>query len=200
MIKNIKRLLQYYNFINIKKNKCDLNIFSKNSLLENFRVNICPKGYGKITIKKNCYIDCTLHLETPDAEILIGENCHIQNQTKLIAAKKIQMENNVTISWGVTIMDTDANYIEPGLRKKDMTQVNLNQINGMHPNQDVNWEDIRSEPIILEDNVLIGFNSIILKGVVIGENSIVAAGSVVTKSIPRNSIYAGNPAKLIRKI
>jgi len=200
MIKIIKKLLQYNNLSEIKKKKCDLNVFSKNSLLENFRVNICPKGYGKITIKKNCYIDCAMHLETQNAEILIGENCHIQNQTKLIAAKKIQIRDNVTISWGVTIMDTDANIIESNKRKEKMLKINLNQIAGRNPNKNINWKNIKSEPITLEDNVLIGFNSIILKGVVIGENSVVAAGSVVTKSIPKNSIYGGNPAKFIRKI
>lgn len=81
-----------------------------------------------------------------------------------------------------------------------MQKINLNQIAGTNSYKDINWDNIKSEPITLEDNVLIGFNSIILKGVVIEENSVVAAGSVVTKSIPKNSIYGGNPAKFIRKI
>ena len=200
MIKIIKKILQYNNLNKIKKNKCDLNVFSKSCLLENFRINTSPNGYGKITIKKNCYIDCSIHLETQQAEISIGENCHIQNQTKLIAANKIQIGDNATISWGVTIIDTDANIIDSNKRKEKMLKINLNQIAGTNPKKDINWDNIKSEPITLEDNVLIGFNSIILKGVVIGENSVVAAGSVVTKSIPKNSIYGGNPAKLIRKI
>ena len=55
-------------------------------------------------------------------------------------------------------------------------------------------------PVVIEDNVFIGARCIILKGVTIGENSVVGAGSVVTKSIPANEIWAGNPAKFIRKI
>lgn len=55
-------------------------------------------------------------------------------------------------------------------------------------------------PVVIGDNVFIGAKCIILKGVTIGENSIVGAGSVVTKSIPANEIWAGNPAKFIRKI
>jgi len=51
--------------------------------------------------------------------------------------------------------------------------------------------------IIINDNVYIGNNCIILPGIVIGENTIIGAGSVVTKSIPPNMIYAGNPAKFI---
>lgn len=57
-----------------------------------------------------------------------------------------------------------------------------------------------SAPIILENNVWIGMNCIVLKGVHIAENTIVAAGSVVTKSCMANSIYAGNPAKWIKYI
>jgi acetyltransferase-like isoleucine patch superfamily enzyme len=58
----------------------------------------------------------------------------------------------------------------------------------------------QSAPVKIEDNVFIGAHSTILKGVTIGENSIVGACSVVVKSIPANEIWAGNPAKLIRKV
>lgn len=54
--------------------------------------------------------------------------------------------------------------------------------------------------IVIEDDVMIGVNCIILKGVTIGSRSIVAAGSVVTKSFPSDCIIGGNPAKLIRKL
>ena len=55
-------------------------------------------------------------------------------------------------------------------------------------------------PVIIKDNAFIGAGSIILKGTIIGMNSIVAAGSVVTKSIPDNEIWGGNPAKFIKKV
>lgn len=53
-------------------------------------------------------------------------------------------------------------------------------------------------PIIIEDDVWIGMNSLILSGVRIGQGAVVAAGSVVTKDIPAYSIVGGNPAKIIR--
>ena len=56
---------------------------------------------------------------------------------------------------------------------------------------------IRYGKIIIHDNCFIGMGSHIMPGVEIGENSIVGAGSVVTKSIPANSVYAGNPAHFI---
>ena len=57
-----------------------------------------------------------------------------------------------------------------------------------------------SPPVILEENVWIGEDAMICKGVTIGKNSIVGARSVVTKDIPQNTIYAGNPAIFIRDL
>lgn len=57
----------------------------------------------------------------------------------------------------------------------------------------------RCAPITIEDHAFIGAHSIILKGVTIGKCSIVGAGSVVTHNIPEHEIWAGNPAKFIRK-
>ena len=54
--------------------------------------------------------------------------------------------------------------------------------------------------VVIKDNVFIGVNTVILKGVTIGENSIIGAGSVVTKDIPANSVAVGNPAKVIQTI
>ena len=61
----------------------------------------------------------------------------------------------------------------------------------MHPDFDVFGK------IVIGDNVYIGMNSLIMPGVTIADNVIVAAGSVVTKSVPKNVVVAGNPAKII---
>ena len=57
-----------------------------------------------------------------------------------------------------------------------------------------------ARPIIIGNNVWIGGHSVILGGIEIGDNSVVAAGSVVTKDIPANAVYAGNPAEKIKDI
>ncbi|MFZ4105144.1 acyltransferase [Flavobacterium sp.] len=62
------------------------------------------------------------------------------------------------------------------------------------------FEKINSAPIEIGDDVFIGANSIILKGVKIGDRSVIGAGSVVTKNVPENQIWAGNPAKFIKNI
>lgn len=62
-------------------------------------------------------------------------------------------------------------------------------------------EDPRSgvnKPVVIEDNVWIGINVIILKGVTIGRNSFIGAGSVVTKDIPANVVAVGSPCKPVR--
>lgn len=57
---------------------------------------------------------------------------------------------------------------------------------------------LKTKPVLLKRGCFIGANSIILKGCTIGENSIVGAGSVVSKDIPDNEIWAGNPARFIK--
>lgn len=53
-------------------------------------------------------------------------------------------------------------------------------------------------PIIIEDDVWIGMDSIIMSGVKIGKGAVIAAGSVVTKNIPPYAIVGGNPSKVIK--
>lgn len=53
-------------------------------------------------------------------------------------------------------------------------------------------------PVEIQNNVWIGGGSIILPGVTIGENSVIGAGSVVTRSIPANSVAVGNPCRVVR--
>ncbi len=57
-----------------------------------------------------------------------------------------------------------------------------------------------SKPITIEDNVWIGGGAILLPGVTIGKNSVIGAGSVVTRSIPENSVAVGNPCRTIKRL
>ncbi|WP_101773854.1 2,3,4,5-tetrahydropyridine-2,6-dicarboxylate N-acetyltransferase [Peptostreptococcus faecalis] len=60
-------------------------------------------------------------------------------------------------------------------------------------------EPANANPVVVDDNVLIGANAVILEGVKIGKNAVVAAGSVVTEDVPENSVVAGVPAKVIKR-
>jgi 2,3,4,5-tetrahydropyridine-2,6-dicarboxylate N-acetyltransferase len=55
------------------------------------------------------------------------------------------------------------------------------------------------QPVIIEDNVLIGANAVILEGVVIGRNAVVAAGSVVLENVEADMVVAGSPARVIKR-
>ena len=60
------------------------------------------------------------------------------------------------------------------------------------------WEV--AKPIVIEDNLWLGGGAILLPGVRIGRNAVVGAGAVVSRSVPANTVVAGNPARVIREI
>lgn len=115
------------------------------------------------------------------AEIVIGRNVGISN-TAFVSQSKIIVEDDVLIGGSCCIYDTDfhsTNYEERMIRTNPGT---------------------RTRPITIKKGAFIGAHSIILKGVTIGEYSIIGAGSVVTKTIPDGEIWAGNPARFVRKV
>ena len=118
----------------------------------------------------------------PNAFIHIGDKVGISSAC-LWANTGIKIGNNVNIGGDCLIMDTDAHSLDYKIRRT--------------PND---CSSAKNAPIIIEDDVLIGAKCIILKGVTIGARSVIGAGSVVTKSIPPDSIAAGNPCKVIRTL
>jgi len=112
------------------------------------------------------------------AVLEIGENFGMTGGT-ICAAERIQIGDNVIIGANSTIIDTDFHPLDADTRRRQP-------------------QDARTAPIVIEDDVFIGMNCTILKGVVIGRGSVIGAGSVVTHDIPARSIAAGNPARVIR--
>jgi acetyltransferase-like isoleucine patch superfamily enzyme len=117
------------------------------------------------------------------ALLQIGQNVGI-SATAFVAHKSITIGDNVKIGGGVCIYDTDFHSLDAETRA--------------NPKLDHLFK--KNLSVCIEENVFIGAHSTILKGVTIGQNSIVGACSVVTKSIPANEIWAGNPARFIKKI
>ncbi|MDP4195859.1 MAG: acyltransferase [Bacteroidota bacterium] len=115
-----------------------------------------------------------------NALIKIGNNVGISGGG-ICAAQKVTIGNDVMFGANAFVSDNDFHPIDPRNRR------NSN-------------ENIKTKPVIIEDNVFIGMNSLVLKGVKIGKNSVIAAGSIVTSDIPENTIAAGIPAKVISKI
>lgn len=115
--------------------------------------------------------------------VFIGNNVFINAGARFWAVEsKILIQNNVVMGPNVTIMAGNHNYKEIG-----QYIINVKQKN---PTDD--------EDVIIEEDVWIGCNVIILKGVTIHRGAIVGAGSVVIKDVSPYSIVGGNPAKHIK--
>jgi acetyltransferase-like isoleucine patch superfamily enzyme len=125
--------------------------------------------------------------------IQVGEDCYVGHNTYIWSAKNIEIGDRVLISHGVNIHDNNSHPTDPILRHEHFKYMLKNG----HPTEGL---DLNEKQIIIEDDVWIGFNSIIFKGVKIGRGAIIGAGSVVTKDVPPNSIAVGNPAKVIKTI
>lgn len=151
------------------------------------------KGKGKILIGQAVRINSSLNsnpvglssqsvlFSYNNAVIKIGNNVGMSNSL-VCAMESIVIEDDVLLGGGTQIFDNDFHAIQYVQR---MQQPDTN---------------IRISPVLIRKGAFIGCNSIIGKGVVVGQRSVVAAGSVVTKSIPDDEVWGGNPAQFIKAI
>lgn len=113
--------------------------------------------------------------------ISIGDGTNIGRNTTISAVKKITIGRKCLISYNVSILDHDHEVDNPKISPMDS-------------------QPAKAEDVIIGNNCFIGAHSFILKGVKLGNHCVVGANSVVTKSFPANSVIAGNPARLLRKL
>lgn len=155
------------------------------------RMFILIHGAGSVSIGKNfhavsntrrsfitLYSRCHLTI-IDDGEIVIGDHVGL-NGTAITAKSKISIGDNSMVGPNTIIIDHDGHNSWP---------------------PETRWTTPGAvSNITIEDNVWIGMNCLILKGVKIGSGSIVGAGSVVVSDVEKNCLYAGNPAKKIRSL
>lgn len=115
------------------------------------------------------------------AEFSIGDSSGFSN-TIIACYNKITIGNHVDIGAGCYIFDTNYHSTDYRVRMDGRSDA-----------------DVKTAPIVIQDNVFIGARSVVCKGVTIGARSIVAAGSVVIKDIPADCIAGGNPCKIIKR-
>ena len=153
-------------------------VFFKPRYVKLFGSNISVGNFPTFISAPDDYIQIT-SWDTGDwnGKVDIGNYVLISPGVRIMAAESISIGDSCMFGHGACITDADWHGIY------DRTKV---------------VGDPR--PVVLEENVWIGEDAMICKGVKIGANSIIGARSVVTKDIPKNTIYAGNPAVFIRDI
>lgn len=115
-----------------------------------------------------------------NSKIIIGNNVWINNNFMIASeGEGIEIGENTLIGLNVEITDSDFHDLHPERRMGGIP---------------------KTAKVTIEENVFIGSNVKILKGVTIGKNSVIANSSVVTKSIPANVIAGGYPCKVIKKL
>ena len=117
---------------------------------------------------------------SPGPKIVIGNDVGMSGGA-ICSAQSVTIGEGTLLGANVVIADTDFHPIVPEGRR-------------------YSHADVAVAPVTIQENVFIGMNSLILKGVVIGANSVIGAGSVVTKSIPANVIAAGNPCRVLKPL
>ncbi|HEX3386493.1 MAG TPA: acyltransferase [Mucilaginibacter sp.] len=123
---------------------------------------------------------CTIFV-AEGAKLQISDKCGFSG-VSIYCAKSITIGPNLFCGANVNIWDTDFHPIDHNDRINNRDHLAV------------------SESIIIGSDVFVGANSIILKGVTIGDRSVIGASSVVTKNIPPDEIWAGNPAKFIKSL
>lgn len=116
-----------------------------------------------------------------EGEIEIGN--HSGGSAVVISSlAKVTIGQQVRLGGNVRIFDHDYHPLNAELRKSSN-----------------DWEDVAARPVRIGNDVFVGTNAMILKGVTVGDRAIVAAGSVVTRDVPADEVWGGNPACRLKK-
>jgi len=145
-----------------------------------------------LTIGSHCMMDGAHFDLGLKARMVIGDYCYFTNAV-LLCELEVVIGNYVVIGWNTTVADSDFHPIAPAERIADAIACSPLGRGSARP------EAIKL-PVTLEDNVWVGPNATILKGVRIGSGSFIEAGSVVTRDVAPRSRMMGNPAQMIGTI
>jgi UDP-2-acetamido-3-amino-2,3-dideoxy-glucuronate N-acetyltransferase len=117
---------------------------------------------------------------------VIGNNCNIN--AHCFVENKVIIGNNVTVKCGV--------YLWDGIEIEDNVQIgpNVTFTNDLYPRSKHKFELLKTK---IEYGASIGANATVIGGIIIGKNSLIGAGAVVTKNIPNNTLWVGNPARQV---
>jgi acetyltransferase-like isoleucine patch superfamily enzyme len=142
-----------------------------------------------LEIGSNCAMDGVHFAIGGGGRVRIGDYCYFTNALLLCDLEMI-IGNYVVIGWNATIADSDFHPIEPAARVADA--IACSPLGKGRPRP-----EILMKPVVIEDDVWIGPNATILKGVRIGAGAFIEAGSLVTRDVPAGARIMGNPAQIV---
>jgi acetyltransferase-like isoleucine patch superfamily enzyme len=145
-----------------------------------------------LKIGSNCTMDGVHFAIGRDGHVQIGDYSYFTNSI-LLCELELIIGNYVMIGWNTTIADTDFHPLAPAERVADALACSPLAAGRPRP-------EIPRRPVVIEDDVWVGPNVTILKGVRIGQGSFIEAGSLVTRDVPPRSRVLGNPAQVIGQI
>ncbi len=142
---------------------------------------------SKLILSKNVRIGPGFYISIGDhVEVKIGSWTYIGSDCNIHCRSGINIGDRCMFSHGITFMDYDGHQI--AYEGQEMVR-----------NKNIEVDFGKSSSIVIEDDVWIGANVMILKGVHISKGSMIAANSCVTDDVPSNSLVAGNPAKIVKE-
>jgi acetyltransferase-like isoleucine patch superfamily enzyme len=145
-----------------------------------------------LVIGAHCTMD-GVHFDLGEnGRMVVGDYCYFTNAV-LLCEIEIRIGSYVVIGWNTTVTDTDFHPLAPAERIADA--IACSPLGKGRPRPEV-----LKNPVIIEDNVWIGPNATILKGVRIGAGAFVEAGSLITRDVPPRARVLGNPAQVIGEI
>jgi acetyltransferase-like isoleucine patch superfamily enzyme len=127
----------------------------------------------------------------PDGVLEIGDHCYLANAS-LVCSHRITLGARVMVASGVTIADSDFHPIAPAARLTDTIALSPVGDRRRRP-------AVEALPVVIEEDVWIGCNATILKGVRVGAGAVIAPGAMVLRDVRAGGYVAGNPARPVEE-
>lgn len=146
----------------------------------------------QVDIGNSCHVRAEL-LAFDNGRISIGDHSFLGEGSRIWSHQSVSVGSHVLVSHQVEIHDSNYHSLDYKVRRIEIHE---------RFDEHKRMPDTRADhaPVVIEDDVWIGFKSSILKGVTIGRGAVVAACSVVTKDVPAYTLVAGNPARIVREL
>lgn len=159
-----------------------------------------PKAFARfrgkrepaLVIGRGCTLDGVHFAINPAGRITIGDGCAFYGSV-LLCELEIRIGHHVYLGWNTTLSDSDFHPTEVAERHADVLACSpLGEGLARRP--------YPSRPIVIGNDVYIGHNATVLKGVTIGDGAFIEPGAMVNKDVPPRARVIGNPAKVVETI